>query len=254
MISKRVIARLDIKAPNLIKGIHLEGLRVVGDPTLYAQKYYLQGADELIYMDAVASLYGRNHLADLVRKTAQAVFIPITVGGGIRTLKDVETILRSGADKIAINTAAVLNPHLLTEISKHMGSQCVVLSVEAKRTDQNKWEAYIDNGREHSGLEVIQWCKKAQDLGAGEILLTSVDQEGTRKGFDLALISAVSSAVSIPVVASGGCGTVSHAVDALAQGAQAIALAHLLHFEEASIQSIKKTLITEHIMVREYNA
>ena len=199
-----MIARLDIKGPNVIKGVHLEGLRVVGEPNEFALMYYEQGADELVFMDTVASLYGRNHLGEIIKKkAAENIFIPMTVGGGIRGVNDALDILRCGADKIAINTSAVSTPSLITEISNALGSQAVVLSVEAKMIADNKWEVYTDNGREATGLDVVDWVQKGESLGAGEILLTSVDREGTRKGFDLSLISAVTSVVNIPVIASG---------------------------------------------------
>lgn len=242
-VAKRVIARLDIKAPNLIKGIHLEGLRKVGVPQEFALEYYHQGADELIYLDIVASLYGRNGIFDLVKNTVQNVFIPLTAGGGIRTLGDVEKMLHSGADKVAVNTAAIKNPDFITEVAKQFGSQCFVLSVEAKRITPTSWEAFTDNGREHTERDVIAWCRQAQDLGAGEILLTSVDQEGTKKGFDIGLVNAVSKAVSIPVIASGGCGHIEHAVDVVNDGAaSAVALADMLHYKRAAIKDFKQAL------------
>ena len=200
MTTIRLIARLDIKGPNLIKGIQLEGLRVIGDPQAYARKYYAQGADELVYMDIVASLYGRNSLHDTIRRTCHDVFIPLTVGGGLRSVEDVRQILRAGADKVAINTAAVQRPQLVNEIASVFGSQCVVLSIEAKHHAAGKWEVYTDNGRERSGLDVIDWAQRGAALGAGELLVTSVDREGTRKGFDCELMRAVSAAVSIPVI------------------------------------------------------
>ncbi|HAU1940509.1 TPA: imidazole glycerol phosphate synthase subunit HisF, partial [Legionella pneumophila] len=193
MSNVRLIARLDIKGPNLIKGVHLEGLRVVGNPNEYAMAYYAQGADELIYMDTVASLYGRNNLSEIVKTTAENVFIPITVGGGIRSVDDAKQLLRCGADKVAINTAATKNPTLISDIARRFGSQCVVLSIEAKRTVDGRWEVMTDNGREHTGMDVVDWARNGEEFGAGEILLTSIDQEGTRKGFDLELVKQVSS-------------------------------------------------------------
>lgn len=240
MSNVRLIARLDIKSPNLIKGIHLEGLRKIGDPQKFAQDYYAAGADELIYMDIVASLYNRNSLSDLVRRTAEQVFIPITVGGGLRSLADVEQALRSGADKVAINTAAVARPELITEVATRFGSQCMVLSIEAKRSGEGKWEAYTDNGREHTELEVVEWVKRAVDLGAGEILLTSVDQEGTRRGFDIALTRLVSDAVRVPVIASGGMGSIDHFNSVVHDGhADAVAMADVLHYKRLSIAEIR---------------
>ncbi len=251
MANIRLIARLDIKGPNLIKGIHLEGLRVVGDPQQYAQDYYQAGVDELIYMDIVASLYGRNNLADIVKRTAENVFVPLTVGGGVRSGDDVRTLLRAGADKVAINTAATRRPELITEVAHKFGSQCMVLSIEAKRSSPGKWEAYIDNGREHTGLDVVEWARRGVELGAGEILLTSVDQEGTRKGFDCHLVEAVSSAVSIPVIASGGMGSSDHLVDAVRAGADAVAMADALHFKRLALNDIRQSAFAAGIHVRQ---
>ena len=249
----RLIARLDIKGPNLIKGIHLEGLRVIGSPNEHALKYYQQGADELIYMDCVASLYGRNSLDDIIQSTAKDVFVPITVGGGIRSVEDATNLLRCGADKVAVNTAAVANPQLISEISQRFGSQCMVLSIEAKQVDPNKWEVYVDNGRERTGLNVVDWIKKGVDLGAGEILLTSVDREGTRKGFDIPLLQAVTQEVSVPVIASGGMGKPEDMIDAVLQGkTDAIAMADILHYERSSIDDIRSAAISADIEVRDF--
>lgn len=254
MANTRLIARLDIKGPNLIKGIHLEGLRVVGDPEKFATEYYEQGIDELIYMDAVASLYERNNLTDIVKHTAQNIFIPLTVGGGVRSIDDANNLLRAGADKIAINTAAVKNPELIREMSRRFGSQCMVLSIEAKRNSAGQWEAYTDNGREHTGLSVVEWAIKGAELGAGEILLTSVDQEGTRKGFDLDLIRSVSESVSVPVIASGGMGSAEHLVDAVRIGkADAVAMADVLHYNRLSLEEIRNHARKNHIDVRRYS-
>ncbi len=251
MSNIRLISRLDIKSPNLIKGIHLEGLRKIGDPQTFAQNYYAAGADEIIYMDIVASLYNRNSLSELVRRTAEQVFVPITVGGGLRSLDDVEDALRSGADKVAINTAAAMRPELIGEVAKRFGSQCMVLSIEAKRTAPGRWEAYTDNGREHTGREVVTWAKQAVELGAGEILLTSVDQEGTRRGFDIELTRAVSDAVSVPVIASGGMGSMEHLVDVVKNGhADAVAMADVLHYKRMSLPEIRESARQADIKVR----
>ncbi|HWA36220.1 MAG TPA: imidazole glycerol phosphate synthase cyclase subunit [Burkholderiales bacterium] len=240
MAGIRFIARLDVKGPNLIKGIHLEGLRVIGDPQQYAVQYYEQGADELIYMDIVASLYGRNNLTEIVKRTAERVFVPMTVGGGIRSVDDAKELLRAGADKVAINTAAVARPALIQEISRRFGSQCMVLSIEAKRVGAGKWEVYTDNGRERTGLDVLDWARRAVELGAGEILLTSVDQEGTRKGFDVPLVRAVSTGVPVPVIASGGMGAVEHMLAVLREGcADAVAMADILHYRRAALPELK---------------
>jgi cyclase len=251
MINHRLIARLDIKGPNLIKGVHLEGLRVIGDPQQYAHKYYVEGIDELIYIDSVASLYERNNLTDIVKYTAENIFIPMTVGGGIRSVSDVEKLLRSGADKVAINTAAIKSPQLISEVSNHFGSQCVVINIEAKRTDHDKWECYIDNGREKTGIDVIEWAKKVQDLGAGEILLTSVDQEGTKKGFDIPLSKQVSDVVNIPVIASGGMGKPEDLVDVIKNGhVDAVAMADILHYNRFSLDELRQFAKENAVQVR----
>jgi imidazole glycerol-phosphate synthase subunit HisF len=251
----RLIARLDIKAPNLIKGIHLEGLRVMGNPQEFAAKYYAEGADELIYMDVVASLYQRNHLGDLVRHTAENVFIPLTVGGGVRSVADVGSLLRDGADKVAINTAATQEPELISAISRKYGSQCTVLSIEAKRREGGTWQVYTDNGREPTGLDVVEWAVRGAELGAGEILLTSIDQEGTRNGFDVELCQEVSSRVSIPVILSGGMGKPAHLVDAVKSGqADAVAVADSIHYQRHSISELKQEMLSAGIDVRDTTA
>lgn len=251
MANVRLIARLDIKGPNLIKGIHLEGLRVIGDPNHYAQKYYQAGADGLLYMDTVASLYGRNNLSAIIERTAQNVFIPITVGGGVRSVDDVKHILRSGADKVAVNTAATKRPELITEISRRFGSQCMVLSIEAKRMGNGHWEVMTDNGREHTHKDVVEWARTGEKYGAGEILITSIDQEGTRKGFDIDLVKQVSEAVNIPVIASGGMGKVEDVVDVVKNGkANAVAMADILHYERSNFPEIRKTALSANIHVR----
>ncbi len=247
----RLIPRLDVKGPNLIKGIHLEGLRVIGDPHEYAVRYYQQGADELLFMDIVASLYGRNNLSDIIERAVNSVFIPITVGGGIRSIEDGIHILRSGADKLAVNTAVTARPELITEMAERFGSQCVVLSIEAKRVSQGKWEAYTDNGREHTGRDVVEWARQAVSLGAGEILVTSVDQEGTRKGFDTELIQAVAAAVSVPVIASGGMGKPEDLVAAVHEGkADAVSMADILHYKRATLADIRAVAKAADIDVR----
>lgn len=247
----RLIARLDIKGPNLIKGVHLEGLRVIGSPAEFSHRYYHQGADELIYIDTVASLYGRNHLGAIVEESVKDIFIPLTVGGGIRSVEDASNLLRSGADKVAINTAAINQPKLISEISRKFGSQCMVLSIQAKQIADNKWEAYTDNGREKTGLDVVEWAKKAVDLGAGEILLTSIDREGTRKGFDINLVRSVTSEVSVPIVASGGMGEKSHLTDVVKNGfADAVAMADILHYNRSTINELRSYALEQDIEVR----
>lgn len=253
MRNVRLIARLDIKGPNLIKGVHLEGLRVIGDPQHYTKRYYEAGIDELIYMDTVASLYGRNNLTEIVRSAARDVFVPMTVGGGVRSVADAKTLLRAGADKVAVNTAAVRRPELITEIAHHFGSQCMVLSIEAKRTAPGRWEAYTDNGREKTGLDVADWVRRGVDLGAGEILLTSVDQEGTRKGFDIDLIRTVCGLVQVPVIASGGMGKPEHVVDVVRLGgADAVAIADALHYSRYSVGEIRSFALAAGLNVRRH--
>lgn len=249
----RLIARLDIKGPNLIKGIHLEGLRVIGSPREHALRYYEQGVDELIFMDCVASLYGRNHLGDIVSEAARDIFVPMTVGGGIRSIDDANQLLRAGADKVAVNTAAVANPQLITEIARRFGSQCTVLSIEAKQISPGRWEVYTDSGRERTGLDVIDWVKQGVAMGAGEVLLTSVDREGTRKGFDVALVSAVTAEVSVPVIASGGMGKLDDLIAIIKQGgADAIAMADILHYQRAAVADIRTVARASGIRVRVY--
>lgn len=242
----RLIPRLDIKGPNLVKGIHLEGLRVMGDPQTFATRYYEQGADELLYIDIVASLYGRNNLRDIIRRTAHNVFIPITVGGGIRSVEDVTEILRSGADKVAINTAATKRPELIREVSRRFGAQCMVLSIEAKRVQPGHWEVYTDNGREKTGISVLDWVQQGVELGAGEILLTSVDQEGTRRGFDVDLVRRVSTLVDVPVIASGGMGSIEHLQAVIQSGcADAVAMADVLHYNRLNLSDMRAALPQE---------
>jgi len=249
----RLIARLDIKGANLIKGVHFEGLRVVGDPQEYAKKYYFQGADELLYIDAVASLYGRSKLAQIVRNTAEDVFVPMTVGGGIRTVEDVHDLLQSGADKVAINTAAVRRPELISEVAKRFGSQCIVLSIEAKQQGPDHWEVYTDCGREKGGLDVSEWARRGVELGAGEILLTSIDKEGTRKGFDLSLTRTVTDVVKIPVIASGGMGNPQDVVNVVHKAdADAVAMAYSLHYDRFTIGEIRAAAHEAKIKVRAF--
>ena len=227
----RIIPRLDIKGPNLVKGIHLEGLRVLGKPEDFAKLYYRQGADELIYQDTVASLYQRNNLTEIITRTAENVFIPLTVGGGIRDLDDISNVLRAGADKISINTAAINNPVFISQASHVFGSSTIVVAIEAIRQPDGSYLAYTDNGREHTGIEVLLWAKEAEERGAGEILLTSIDREGTGNGYDLDLIKMVAGAVTIPVIAHGGAANVTHLIDSINHaGADAVAIASMLHY------------------------
>ncbi len=251
MTSKRIIARLDIKGPNVVRGIHLEGLRVVGQPEEMAARYADQGIDELVFIDTVATLYGRNNTLSVVERTAERAFIPLTVGGGIRTLQDVDDVLRAGADKVTVNSAAVRTPTFVTEIARRFGSQCVVSAIEAKRRPDGGWAVKIENAREDTGLDAVQWAKEVVDRGAGEILLTSIDADGMKTGCDLELTAAVSSAVPVPVVASGGPGNAAHVVDAFKRGgADAVALGTLLHFKLASVDSLKQELAAAGVSVR----
>lgn len=255
MSKTRLIARLDVKGATLIKGVHLEGLRVLGDPQEYAKRYYAQGADELIYMDIVASLYGRSKLTDIVRRAAEDVFIPMTVGGGIRNIDDVRDLLGAGADKVAINTAAVHRPELIHEVSRRFGSQCMVLSIEAKQQGVGHWEVYTDCGRERSGMDVVEWARKGVALGAGEILVTSIDREGTRQGFDLELIRAITSAVAVPVIASGGMGKASDLINVVTLGkADAVAMADILHYERTTLGELRQAAQSAGIQVRAYES
>jgi len=243
MTAVRVIARLDIKAPNLVKGVHLEGLRVMGVPSEFSERYYLGGADEIIYQDIVASLYGRNNILDLVKDTAINVFIPMTIGGGIRSIEDARAALRAGGDKVSINTAATKSPELIKELAKTFGSQCVVVTIESIRGSDGIHRVFTDNGREDTGLETCSWAEQVEKLGAGEILITSVDREGTFKGFDINLIKNISERVNVPIIAHGGAGSPEDVVSAIRDGhADAVAIAGILHYEHFSIFDIKKAL------------
>ncbi len=237
MKCKRVIARLDVKNNALVKGIHLEGLRVLGKPEDFAKKYYEDGIDELIYMDVVASLYNRNGLVELVRKTAEKVFIPITAGGGVRNLSDVKELLSAGADKVCVNTAAIKDPDLIPRIADVYGASTIVVAIEAIKTDE-KFMAFTDNGREYTGIEVVEWASRVVELGAGEILLTSVDTEGTGKGFNFDLIDAVRREVTVPVIAHGGAGSVQDLYDVLSKHCiDAVGVASMFHYN--AIESMK---------------
>ena len=244
MIKPRVIGRLDIKGEFLIKGIQLEGLKKIGNPNEYALKYYKEGIDELLFMDVVASLYGRNNLYQVIEKAAKNIFIPICVGGGVRSESDAENLLHSGADKICINTAAIKNPKMISKLAKRFGSQCIVLSVEAKKVSKDCWEAYTHNGREKTNLKVNDWIKKAIDLGIGEVILTSVDFDGTGNGFDYDLVSQISKICEGPLIISGGLGNLDHIKEVLKKKVkfEGIASAKALHYNDLSINDIKKIL------------
>ena len=234
----RVIPRLDIKGPNLVKGIHLEGLRVLGRPDDFARYYYENGADELIYQDVVASLYERNSLHEIISKTAKEILIPLTVGGGIRTLEDIKSVLRAGADKVSINTSAIKDPSFIKKASSKFGSSTIVVAIEAIKNSNGKYYAFIDNGREETGEEVILWAQKAEELGAGELLITSVDREGTGEGYDIELVESISNAVKIPVIAHGGASNLQNIFDVIKNGnASAVSMASVLHYD--TIKKIK---------------
>lgn len=227
----RIIPRLDIKGPNLVKGVHFEGLRVLGKPERFARHYYETGADELVYYDAVASLYGRNSLVDIVRRTADEIFIPLTVGGGLRSVEDIRAVLRAGADKVSINTAAVARPELIRDASRAFGSSTIVVSIEAVRSAKGGYEVHTDYGRQHTGLDALEWAKRVVELGAGELMVTSIDREGTGQGFDLELTRAIADAVPVPVIAGGGAGSGEHVTQVVRDGrADAVCLASILHY------------------------
>ena len=242
-MKNRIIARLDIKSLNLIKGIHLEGLKIIGDPIKYAEKYFKDNIDEIVIIDAVATLYNRKPNLELLKKITKDIFCPITIGGGIRSLGDAISILDCGCDKIAINTAAVNNPKLITELAKTIGSQSVVLSIQAKRR-HGWWELFTDNGREKKGIDVMEWIKRVNDLGAGEILLTSIDQEGTRDGFDIDLINQATIISQCPIICSGGMGKLEHIKEVnLNTECKAFAIADFFHIQNNKVRKIKNFLL-----------
>ena len=230
-LAVRIIPRLDIKGPNLVKGMHLEGLRVLGKPERFARYYYEQGADELFYQDVVASLYGRNSLNEIISKTAKEIFIPLTVGGGIRTLDDIAITLHSGADKVSINTAAHEDPSLITKASRVYGKSTIVVAIEAIHQPDGSYQAFTDNGRNRTDRDVVSWAKEVESLGAGEIILTSVDREGSGKGLDMTLIRKVQSSISIPLIVHGGVGNAKDILDILHKyPVSGIAIASMLHY------------------------
>jgi cyclase len=227
----RIIPRLDIKGPNVVKGIHLEGLRVMGRPDEFAKYYYETGADELMFMDVVASLYERNSLHDIISETARKLFIPLIVGGGLRTLEDIKQVLRAGADKVCINTAAIKNPDIIKEAALRFGSSTIVVAIEAIKQSDGRYMVYTDNGREYTGIEVFAWAQKVNELGAGEIVITSVDREGTGDGFDVDLIKKVSELVTIPVIAHGGAGSLEDVYEVIHKAAcDAVSIASIFHY------------------------
>ena len=246
MHKTRIIARIDVKNEFVIKGIHLEGLRKVGNPNVMAKKYYDQGVDEIIFMDAVAAYYDRNSLSEIIRKACEDVFVPITVGGGIRKIEDIQIALNAGADKTAINTRAVQEPNFIKEAAEIFGSQCIVSSIDAKKIGENKWEVYVDNGREPTGKDVIEWAQEVEALGAGEIMLTSIDKEGTKKGFDIELNKMVSKVVTIPIISSGGAGKSKDVLEVIQNtDINAVSIASLFHYKIEQVDTLKEYLIND---------
>ena len=252
MLTKRIILCLDVKDGRVVKGTQFVNLKDAGDPVEVAKFYDRSGADELVFLDITASSDARATVVDMVRKVAENVFIPFTVGGGIRTVEDFKMLLREGADKISINSSAIDRPELISEAADKFGSQCVVVAIDARRReDQSGWNVYKNGGRVDTGLDAIEWAKKANKLGAGEILLTSMDGDGTKAGYDCELTRLIADSVSIPVIASGGAGTREHFLDALTRGgADAALAASLFHFKELEIQDLKQYLASQGLSVR----
>lgn len=250
-MKKRVIARIDVKNEFAIKGIHLEGLRKVGNPNELALDYYNDSIDEIIFMDAVASYYDRNSLSKIIELATRNIYVPITVGGGIRNLKDIQTALNSGADKVSINTQAIKTPTFISDAALKFGSQCILGSIEAKLFSDENWYVYYDNGREATKIHVVEWAQKLEKMGAGELLVTSVDMEGTKKGFDINLNKTISDSVKIPVISSGGAGNIDHIVELfLNTSSDAVALASILHYKTFKTEIIKNVLLKNNIRVR----
>lgn len=250
MLTKRIIPCLDVKNENVVKGIHFLGLKEVGNPVSLAKKYYLDGADELVFLDISATVEKRKTMVEVVKKVAKEIFIPFTVGGGIQTVEDVRAMLMAGADKVSLNSAAIRNPSLIKEASERFGNQCVVLAVDAKkRMDNTGWNVYIEGGRKDTGIDCMEWIQKGVSLGAGEILLTSMDADGTKDGFDIELYKAVSKIVNVPVIASGGCGKMEDFEDAL-QVSDAALAASIFHYDETSVRNVKKFLKEKGVAVR----
>lgn len=252
MLTKRIIPCLDVKEGRVVKGVNFLSLRDAGDPVVAAQSYDSQGADELVFLDITASAEGRGTMIEVVRRTAERIFMPLTVGGGIRDVQDIREILMVGADKVSINTAAVKNPELIREASERFGSQCIVVAVDAKRKpDGSGWEVFINGGRTPTGMDAISWIERAQSLGAGEILLTSMDADGTKAGYDIELTRAASQAVDIPIIASGGAGKPEHLLDVFVHGmADAALAASIFHYGEYTVRDIKEFLAKNGIPVR----
>ena len=251
MLAKRIIPCLDVRDGRVVKGVNFVNIRDAGDPVELARFYSYQGADEIVFLDITATHEVRKTVADVVERTAEQVFVPLTVGGGIRTLDDFRELLRAGADKISVNSAAVARPELITEAAERFGSQCVVLAVDARSRGDGTWEVVVAGGRKPTGLDLLEWVKKGEALGAGEILLTSMDADGTKAGFDLPMTKAVTEAVGIPVIASGGCGSLSHFAEVFEEtGCDAALAASLFHFGELTVPQVKDYLRTRNIPVR----
>ncbi|MBK3331686.1 imidazole glycerol phosphate synthase subunit HisF [Persephonella atlantica] len=251
MLAKRIIPCLDVNRGRVVKGVNFVNLIDAGDPVEAARAYDEAGADELVFLDITASAEDRDIILDVVKETAETVFMPLTVGGGVRTLEDIRKLLESGADKVSINTAAVKEPPLVESAAIRFGSSTIVVAIDAKKTAPGKWEVYIHGGRTPTGIDAIQWARAVEDLGAGEILLTSMDRDGTKAGYDIELTKAISEAVSIPVIASGGAGKKEHFYEAFAEGkADAALAASLFHFRELTIQEVKEYLKSKSIPVR----
>lgn len=251
MLAKRIIPCLDVKDGRVVKGVHFRNLQDAGDPVRNAAFYSREGADELVFLDITATIENRKTVVDMVKKIAGKVFIPFTVGGGIGGIKDIETLLRSGADKVSINTAAVKDPDLIKRASRKFGSQCIVSAIDAKNMGKNKWEVYINGGNTPTGIDAVEWAKKVERLGAGEILLTSMDRDGTRDGYDLELTRAISEAVKVPVIASGGAGNLRHLYEGIVEGkADAVLAASIFHYRTYSIRQAKEYLRKKGIPVR----
>ena len=250
MLAKRIIPCLDVKSGRVVKGTQFLDLKDAGDPVENAKVYDEQGADEIAFLDITASYEERDILIDIVRRTAEEIFIPLTVGGGIRQLADIRKLLKAGADKISINTAAVRDPHFVERASKRFGSQCIVIAIDAKRKGES-WEVFTHGGRVPTGVDAVFWAKKVEEMGAGEILLTSMDRDGTKDGYDIELTRAIAEAVSIPVIASGGAGTLEHLYRALSDGkADAVLAASIFHYREYTVQDAKEYLKSRGIPVR----
>lgn len=251
MLSKRIIPCLDVKMGRVVKGINFIGLKDVGDPVEIAKMYNNDMADELVFLDITASKEGRETMLDVVRKTANEVFIPLTVGGGISTTDDIKNVLRAGGDKVSINSSAVRNPLLISDGARLFGSQCIVVAIDGKRRSENGWNVYVKGGSEDTGLDVVDWAIEVERLGAGEILLTSMDKDGTKDGFDLEMTNAVCNAVNIPVIASGGCGCGEDFVDLFNKcNADAALAASIFHYKETTVKSVKKHMRKNNIDVR----